>query len=78
MIDWIFDLLPDEPGEYLGCALATGATVAIAKSLDKKIVQEKRSVQELKQKIQGLSSQLQEKCLSDEALTYIRSHGKKS
>lgn len=77
MIDWIFDLLPDETGEYIGCGLATGATVAITNSKNKKIDQEKLTAAELKKKINDLSSQMQEKCFSEDTLNYIKAQGKK-
>lgn len=76
MFDFIFDLLPDEPGEYLGFGITGTATYLY---LDHKNVlnkDEKMKTKELKARLEKMAHTMRENSLSEEAINYLKSQAK--
>jgi hypothetical protein len=76
MIDVILDLLPDETGEVIGCALMGGITYLYIDHLEAQNKNEKSKAQEIKAKMEDLSRKFNASCLSPEAINYLKNEKK--
>ena len=76
MIDVILDLLPDETGEVIGCALMGGMTYLYIDNLEAQIDNQKSKAEEIKGKMEDLSRKFNSSCLSPEAINYLKNEKK--
>jgi hypothetical protein len=72
----IFDLLPDEIGEWIGCGLIGSASCLYIDHVKSGRKTEKSKAQEMKVKMEELSKRFNSSCLSPEAINYLKNHKK--